>query len=159
MTLIGDEEEDKKDGEDVEEQEFSLRNSTWLTSSRVLFPLRNLLAHPPKLTYLQGSTQTTPCRHKMAYTHCRHPNPPLPHGQLSIITRPLLVERFFLGDAIPELMVHVGSHLNYLQPNMTEKGTHELSKLNTAITSRGFPAYHDSKETKLLRDALIIEVH
>ena len=94
----------------------------------------------------------------MAYTHCRHPNLSLLHGPLSIITRPLPVERFFLGDVIPELMVRVGSHLNYLQPNMTEKGTHELSKLNTAITSRGFPAYHDSKETVLLRDALIIEI-
>ena len=95
----------------------------------------------------------------MAYTHCRHPNPSLPHGQLSIITRPLLVERFTLGEAIPELMVRVGSQLNYFQPNMTEKGTHELLTLNTEITSRGFAAYHDSKETKLLRDALIIEVH
>ena len=124
----------------------------------MLFPLRNLLVHPLKLSYLQGSTQTTPCRHKMAYTHCRHPNPSLLHGPLSIITRPLPVERFTLGDVIPKLMVSVGFHLNYSQPNMTEKGTHELSKLNTAITSRGFPAYHDSKETKLLRDALIIEI-
>ena len=41
---------------------------------------------------------------------------------------------------------------------MTEKGAHELSKLNTAITSRGFPAYNESKETKLPRDALLIEI-
>ena len=41
---------------------------------------------------------------------------------------------------------------------MTEKGTHDLLRLNTSITSRGFAAYHDSKETQLLRDALIEEV-
>ena len=33
-----------------------------------------------------------------------------------------------------------------------------MLRLNTAITSRGFAAYHDSKETQLLRDALIEEV-
>ena len=94
----------------------------------------------------------------MAYTHCKPPNPSLPHGQLSIITRPLPVERFYLGNVIPELILRVGLHLNYLQQNMTEKGTHELSKLNTSITIRGFAAYHDSKETQLLRNSLIEEV-